>query len=1105
VALEVGGVFARLGARLDEDGFDRYDRRLDKARRDARRPVVTELDVKADTRGLDNYQRGLKAADRSQHDMIRGSGRLKTSMGALFIGGAGVAAGATAFYGLARAGKSFISTASDISESLSKNRVLFGENAKAVEDFASRSARSYGVSKAAALQYTGTFGNLFRAFGAGQKEAADRSVALTKTAADLASFNNTTIEDALDSIRSGLVGEAEPLRKYGVTIDEAKLHIEALALAKKGVVTQAAATAKVLDPETKSLAVQALIAKQTTAAHGDFHRTQGGLANQTRILQGRLSDMGATLGAKLLPAANSAVKGINDLIDSFGKGGQGGLTASVTKAAAAIGGVLAGAFRVAGQIIGGVKRIIHDNRDTLEAIGKTVASLATTVYREFKGIVKAFSDTFGSSSGTGRDVRHIIGILLDLVSTVLHVLDVVTKRALPGIITAFRGLAQIIRGVIRIISGILSGDFGKAWDGVKDIFGGAVKAIAGILRAGTAPMRAAVNALGNAIGGTFSSVWGGIKRTAEGFINGIIDVINIIPGVNIKHVGGGTRGPGATPGYSSNRTRADRLYAGGKVTQPVAIMGEEAPQHPEWVIPTNPAYRDRAVGLWAAAARELGIPGFFAGGYFKGAKRTVSGAGDLVGDLIGKLPKPPGGLLHDTFSWVLGKAKNYIGDKAGSLFSGIGHTLGIGGDTTPVGGTLAKAAAVARRFGLSMTSGYRDPAHNAAVGGVEGSLHTHGSPGNPGAIDLVGSLAAMRQGLAYAVDRFHPREALIHDVGSGLHLHLGFFAKGGRNSWRFGRKGAGTRLFQAAQHAARRPNRGVVRSVARGERGIRNYETDIQRLEREYDQADRRYGQSDEEFLIENPDGSTTVDEGAVKKRVGELGRLEARRRAIKAKIEAYRRAIGQLIRALQHAVRRLKRALAAAKGKARAKDRQGYRERIAEHQARISELRGTHGDLELDVEDQRLDLSELANEKAAIAGTTGTPAPTSDVTDPGLGDTSTTPDSTPDAIASAPSAADIAAGVTEALASFNANRADLFSRFGSNFMLAPGAGALFAGGDPSVNAAGARYFGAFGGAGNPAAGELGGVTINNHFEAPPPDPHTWTQGVRFEVEQAIG
>ena len=85
---------------------------------------------------------------------------------------------------------------------------------------------------------------------------------------------------------------------------------------------------------------------------------------------------------------------------------------------------------------------------------------------------------------------------------------------------------------------------------------------------------------------------------------------------------------------------------------------------------------------------------------------------------------------------------------------------------------LAQAQSIASRFDLKVTSGFRSVAHNAEVGGVPGSLHTKGL-----AFDMVGSNDQMQKAKAWAESRKDLfQEVLVHDVGSGSHLHLGFKA-----------------------------------------------------------------------------------------------------------------------------------------------------------------------------------------------------------------------------------------------------------------------------------------------------------------------------------------
>jgi len=83
-----------------------------------------------------------------------------------------------------------VNAASNYDESLNKVNVVFGESAKEIETWSKTSATSMGISQQAALEATGTYGNLFTALGMGQGDAADMSTSLVGLASDLASFNN---------------------------------------------------------------------------------------------------------------------------------------------------------------------------------------------------------------------------------------------------------------------------------------------------------------------------------------------------------------------------------------------------------------------------------------------------------------------------------------------------------------------------------------------------------------------------------------------------------------------------------------------------------------------------------------------------------------------------------------------------------------------------------------------------------------------------------------------------------------------------------------------------------------------------------------------------
>lgn len=255
---------------------------------------------------VDQYVGGMNKANVATESLRKKSEQVRKeqvllSKAAGIVGTAVVAA----FVGKA------IGAASDLNETLSKTSVVFGDNAAAVKAWSATSATALGMSQNAAAGAAATYGNLFVSLGLAQKPAAEMSMKLVTLAGDLASFNNVDPAEALDALRSGLTGETEPLRRFGVNINDATLRQQAL---KMGLIST---TKDALDPAVKAQASYALILAQTGTAQGDFARTSDGLANQMRILNAQWVDAQAGIGQALLPAAQAAVGVLNTLTGIF--------------------------------------------------------------------------------------------------------------------------------------------------------------------------------------------------------------------------------------------------------------------------------------------------------------------------------------------------------------------------------------------------------------------------------------------------------------------------------------------------------------------------------------------------------------------------------------------------------------------------------------------------------------------------------------------------------------------------------------------------------------------------------------------------------------------
>jgi hypothetical protein len=221
--------------------------------------------------------------------------------------------------------KDAIGAASAMEETISKIGVVFGDSAKEVEKFASTAATNIGQSSQQALDAAATFAIFGKSAGLSGKALVDFSTDFVTLASDLASFNNTTPEEAINAIGAALRGEAEPLRRFGVLLDDATLKAAAMEM---GIYSGSGA----LTAQQKVLAAQKVIMEQTSLAQGDFTRTSDGLANSQRSIEAAVKDAQVQLGQALLPVVQQLATYVkNTLVPNLsafiaGLTGKGSLT-----------------------------------------------------------------------------------------------------------------------------------------------------------------------------------------------------------------------------------------------------------------------------------------------------------------------------------------------------------------------------------------------------------------------------------------------------------------------------------------------------------------------------------------------------------------------------------------------------------------------------------------------------------------------------------------------------------------------------------------------------------------------------------------------------------
>jgi uncharacterized membrane-anchored protein YhcB (DUF1043 family) len=212
--------------------------------------------------------------------------------------------------GLVKFAKNSVDAFADLGETVSKATVIFGENVDQIVRYGDEASQALGQSKQAAIAAASDFAIFGNAAGLTGRDLASFSTELTTLASDLASFSNTTPEDAVLALGAALRGESEPIRRYGVLLNDASLKARALEM---GIYDGNGA----LSAQQRVLAANAEIFAQTTLAQGDFERTSGSLANQQKILAAEFADLQVTIGQALAPAFSTLVSIAGAALDAF--------------------------------------------------------------------------------------------------------------------------------------------------------------------------------------------------------------------------------------------------------------------------------------------------------------------------------------------------------------------------------------------------------------------------------------------------------------------------------------------------------------------------------------------------------------------------------------------------------------------------------------------------------------------------------------------------------------------------------------------------------------------------------------------------------------------
>jgi hypothetical protein len=293
--------------------------------------------------------------------------------------------------------------------------VAMGGMADSARKWSEEVSAALGLNAYAVRQNVATFQQMFTAMGMSEGAAYDMSRGITQLAYDMSSFFNIAPQEAFEKLRSGIAGEGEALRRFGVVIDEATIKQIAW---KSGL----AKTGEELNATQKVQARYLAIMQQTSKAQGDLARTLDSPTNQLRRLKVEMETTSIELGKALIPLLKDAMPSFRDLAGYIRGAAQAlnrmdpenrkvvlgllgilaalGPVTKIFERVISIGGGVAGAFKTAATEVGKLAKAQRaaSAATTATTVATEVAGASTARYSARQVVATATTTTLTSAN-----------------------------------------------------------------------------------------------------------------------------------------------------------------------------------------------------------------------------------------------------------------------------------------------------------------------------------------------------------------------------------------------------------------------------------------------------------------------------------------------------------------------------------------------------------------------------------------------------------------------------------------------------------------------------------------------------------------------------------
>lgn len=446
--------------------------------------------------------------------------------------------------------------AMDAVESENLFEVAMGAMAGDARKWSDETSKALGLNAYNVRNNMATYNAMLTSMGLASDESLKMSEGLTQLSYDMASFYNLKPEEAFEKLKSGISGEAEPLKALGILVNDTTIKTYAYAngIAKQG---------EQLTEAQKVQARYGAILEATKNAQGDLARTMDSPTNKLRIMKEQAQQIGIQFGQILIPILEKLIAVIKPLMDRFQglSKEQQEMVVKIALIAAAVGpvvmiigkvvsvvgmlssafGAISGAMAAAGGASGALGAaiaaitgpvgiaiaavvgfvaifiLLFKNNETFRnsviTVWNQIKTIMAGVFEAIKVLIQAFVQVAGAIwQKYGADIVAVISAAFNVIASVVT--------------TAL----NVIKNIIQIVTSLIKGDWQGVWDGIKNltqnlwkgiqsVISGVLNLIKGIISVETGFVKNTITGAWNAVKSVTSSIWQGIKTAIETPIN----------------------------------------------------------------------------------------------------------------------------------------------------------------------------------------------------------------------------------------------------------------------------------------------------------------------------------------------------------------------------------------------------------------------------------------------------------------------------------------------------------------------------------------------------------------------------------------------------------